>query len=405
MQDLTKPLRFDPRSFDSAVIVEDDNGFVAVIHLTCRKEHVMSPRMIMSVVLVLLSSTLFIQYPSAASQVPGSRPAERGADRVFTDPLNQISLLLPTGWCGTPPAADAIEGISTITNYTEEDVRTNVLDQEGWLPPEALKIQIMSEPIRAGISLEELTNESVAQEMTPNTIGHTLEVEALVSELWSYDLAGYKGYITIIDHPPYPPSLLIQLQVDQDRSIRLGLTPATSESLDEGLRIASTLSTSGQSIDLQRSNLPMELPAPLRDELLTRTPLVPTAVQGTCPSGTFPGNEAPAVPATLHMPFRAGEYWRVGDQGSYFGNGAHCNSNNDYYATDWNRSNSIGQYQSDYGYHVLPVANGTVTYSVCTTTGYGCHIKIVHDLDGMQEMIMRLSTPTSAHGVSMQGAM
>lgn len=73
-----------------------------------------------------------------------------------------------------------------------------------------------------------------------------------------------------------------------------------------------------------------------------------------CPTGTFPGTEAFASTITLQMPFIAGETWTVGGAGSFYGNGKHCNSNNDYYATDWNRTN-------DTGAAVLPVADGTVS--------------------------------------------
>jgi len=57
---------------------------------------------------------------------------------------------------------------------------------------------------------------------------------------------------------------------------------------------------------------------------------------------------------TLQMPFIAGETWTVGGTGSFYGDGAHTNANNDYYATDWNRAN-------DDGAVVLPVADGIVS--------------------------------------------
>ncbi len=60
-----------------------------------------------------------------------------------------------------------------------------------------------------------------------------------------------------------------------------------------------------------------------------------------CPTGTFPGTEAFASTIILQMPFIAGETWTVGGIGSFYGNVKHCNSYNDYYATDWNRTNEM----------------------------------------------------------------
>jgi hypothetical protein len=58
-----------------------------------------------------------------------------------------------------------------------------------------------------------------------------------------------------------------------------------------------------------------------------------------CPTGvTYPGTEAYTSTITLQMPFIAGQVWTVGGTGSFYGNGEHCNSLNDYYATDWNRT-------------------------------------------------------------------
>ena len=74
------------------------------------------------------------------------------------------------------------------------------------------------------------------------------------------------------------------------------------------------------------------------------------------------------------MPFRAGESWTVGGAGSFYGNNYHCNSYNDYYATDWNRPN-------DEGAAVLPVADGTISGSqapTCPASGYGCYVQINH---------------------------
>jgi hypothetical protein len=103
--------------------------------------------------------------------------------------------------------------------------------------------------------------------------------------------------------------------------------------------------------------------------------LVSSSMAIACPIGTFPGTEAPKSTMKLQMPFLAGEAWTVGGGGSFYGNGLHCNINNDYYATDWNRTN-------DNNAVVLAVADGTVIDIVSppcpTVQGYGCYVKVDH---------------------------
>jgi len=103
-----------------------------------------------------------------------------------------------------------------------------------------------------------------------------------------------------------------------------------------------------------------------------------------CPTGTFPGTEAFASTITLQMPFIAGETWTVGGAGSFYGNVLHCNEFNDYYATDWNRTN-------DDGAAVLPVADGFVSDSTCLPgEGYGCYVQIDH-ANGYRTLYAHLS--------------
>ena len=109
-----------------------------------------------------------------------------------------------------------------------------------------------------------------------------------------------------------------------------------------------------------------------------------------CPGPTgvsYPGTEAFTSTIMLQMPFIAGETWTVGGGGSFYGNGAHCNDpNNDYYATDWNRTN-------DNGAAVLPVAEGKVSaiQNPCPVqTGYGCFVVVDH-ANGYRTLYAHLS--------------
>jgi len=105
--------------------------------------------------------------------------------------------------------------------------------------------------------------------------------------------------------------------------------------------------------------------------------MLPQAVLA-CPGPvgpTYPGTEALDSTITLQMPFIAGEIWTVGGAGSFYGNNEHCNDpNNDYYATDWNKTN-------DDGASVLPVADGVVSNiqaPPCPEGGLGCYVQIDH---------------------------
>ncbi len=107
-------------------------------------------------------------------------------------------------------------------------------------------------------------------------------------------------------------------------------------------------------------------------------PIQTSVPQGTCTIGSYSGDEAPDSLITLQMPFVAGETWTVGGSGSFYGSNLHCNSNNDYYATDWN----LGAGDADLGKPVLSVASGTVADiddTPCPTTeGFGCFVRIDH---------------------------
>lgn len=120
----------------------------------------------------------------------------------------------------------------------------------------------------------------------------------------------------------------------------------------------------------------------------------PQIAEAQCPTGvSLSGNEAFNSTIPLQMPFIAGETWTVGGGGSFYGNNAHCNANEDHYATDWNKAN-------DYGAVVLPVADGTVSYVVnppCPAVGYGCRVEIDHK-SGFRTRYAHLSSVNTVVG-------
>ncbi len=127
--------------------------------------------------------------------------------------------------------------------------------------------------------------------------------------------------------------------------------------------------------------------------ILASTPPLPALA---CPNGNYTGNEAFNSTISLQMPFIAGEEWRVGSTGSFYGEGNHCNvvpgvAGGDYYATDWNWTGG-----DDNGKPVLPVASGTVSAVVdndvdpCPGTEYGCYVQIDHS-SGYRTLYAHLS--------------
>jgi len=129
----------------------------------------------------------------------------------------------------------------------------------------------------------------------------------------------------------------------------------------------------------------------------------PIQMASACPGPTdftYPGNEAYASTITLQMPFIAGETWTVGEAVSFYGNGAHCNNpNNDYYATDWNRTN-------DDGAVVLPVADGFVSDVVAPPNcspppSYGCYVRIDNrSRERLQDFVCSFITGTDSQSIS-----
>lgn len=109
------------------------------------------------------------------------------------------------------------------------------------------------------------------------------------------------------------------------------------------------------------------------------------------------GDEALQSTLVLQMPFVNGETWTVGGAGYFYGEGGHTNAANDYYATDWNRTN-------DNGASVLPVTFGTVE-SVqkppCPGTSYGCYVYVVHP-DGYRTLYGHLQSVNVSAGDKVQ---
>lgn len=329
--------------------------------------HIQRPQMFrLLIVLILFASLLGSALPPVLAQ----------GEQTLVDRLNGFSLQVPAGWRGTVPPADAAMGMTVLVNYDEDQLLKEELHQENEFPTGGLKIQLLSVPLE-GNSFETWVAETIQRETATESLKGHAPLTMLASTPEPYVLAGYRGVAYTIQGAPAPTMLRINLLISDKHALSIGVIGAQTKDYAEAVDLLETLkvNTEPTARGAEAERAPAQaLPAGVAAALGKSE--APAFSEYTCPGGTFPGTEAPSVPVTLHLPFKPGSYWRVGHSGSYFGNGYHCNYYNDYYATDWNRVDANGNYVSDEGYDVVPVAEGVVTHAECLQTGYGCHVKL-----------------------------
>jgi uncharacterized delta-60 repeat protein len=309
------------------------------------------------------------------------------ATTLYVDPVYSYQMEVPDGWYLSPTPKNSVYGAMVLFNYDPESS-----DTSGNLPPGAVKMQIGVAPLPTGQSIEDwrvkwINFQTNYEPFKDLAMGFGISEVFVVGELTGLKYA--------VNGPYQSPSLEILL-TDGNQLFVIGIAPSSSSTVTEALKILSGLrpskSPSFPEEAIRISENWAQLPFPTLVRESTRVEL-DAIVAGTCIEGTFPGTEAPNSPLSLYMPFRSGETWKVGGSGSFYGNGYHCNSNNDYYATDWNRSN-------DDGAVVLPIANGTITNSkipTCPTTGLGCFVQIDH-ASGIRSVYAHLSSVRRTSG-------
>jgi len=324
--------------------------------------------------------------------VPASAVFAGGGDRLIVDPLNGFSLLLPEGWTATTPDPSALGGSTTLSNYDPRTLEHSSLGQENVFEPGLIKIGLSRSTRPEHESFGSWAAEHVSALQAKSRLPDYESGDVMVSDARPVRIAGWAGSAFTLSGPAISPILQIDLDWGVGKSLTARVTPATSEALTEALAVLEGLS---RELEPARTNL-----LTTRTRVLALDPVIAelvgginhtqekiTAAVASCRSGTFPGGEAPdgGNEITLNLPFeyQASYYWEAGEIGSYFGNGAHCNGNNDYYAIDWNRysdSNCTSD-AGDYGQAVLAMAAGEVSNVVAEaddTTGYGNHVEIIH---------------------------
>lgn len=308
------------------------------------------------------------------------------AMQTYVDPLYHYRLSLPGDWIALPPIVE--NSIYGVTVFIKADYRDVI---SGTFPLDTPKIQIGISPLLKGQSFDRWVEQ---WQKSMKTTDELKEYRYSLSGSIPSHLNNYQGVQYQIDSPFQPPVLEIVLKSDDQVAV-IGISPVNETNISAALKILDTLELNNQVTFPEQAIRIADLwyEKPILDTNLN--PTESNVLTGTCTAGTFPGTEAPSSPITLFMPFTNGETWIVGGAGSFYGNGYHCNSNNDYYATDWN---IVGG--DDNGRAVFPVADGTITGSqspTCPTTGFGCYVQIDHG-SGVRTLYGHLSSVSRASG-------
>lgn len=336
-------------------------------------------------VLVVQSSGLIEADSIQADPVP--RKASGEVQTTYKDPLYGYSIRLPENWYVSPTSPTALYGATTFFNYDPD-----LAERAGTLPPGAMRMQLSLAPLAPGQQFADWLAKWIDFEINrPQIKDYDLRVVGL-EYIRVGKFLGARYTIAGVDHPTV---VELSLKMDDHRIVVAGVysddltndLPKAMALLEE-LQIDSSYGFSPEV--LQISEQWSQEPQPALPQERTAPPEGPSS---TCPAGTFPGTEAPESPIVLYMPFQSGETWTVGGSGSFYGNNYHCNSYNDYYSTDWNRS-------GDDGATVLPVADGVISNAAspaCPVTGYGCYVQIDH-VSGIRTLYGHLSSVARSSG-------
>ncbi len=284
----------------------------------------------------------------------------------YEDPLYRYRLMIPETWHASPTPENALYGAAVFYNYDPD-----LAEAAGKVPVNAIKIQIGVAPLLDQQDFRNWTMKWMTFEVNNDAVRD--DGLSIRGSIQSIKIGDFHGITYIVDQPQRSPVMEIDLMLNNTQVMVIGLSPANSPAIDDALAMLATVQPNDSLVFSQEV---IDIATQLDKEFMPFS--FPQATinvtTNTCPAGTFPGTEAPSTPILLYMPFRAGESWTVGGAGSFYGNNYHCNSYNDYYATDWNRPN-------DEGAAVLPVADGTISGSqapTCPASGYGCYVQINH---------------------------
>jgi hypothetical protein len=322
----------------------------------------------MTSALVLVTAVgLALSLAGAPRPAAPARETAPQQSQTYVDPLYGFQLSLPASWHVSPSPAGAVLGAAVFFSYDPEQAQ-----RSGGPPPGSTRIQVGLAPISPAIR----TADWAARWLATQRAEHTERGEALLAALAeSLSIGGREAVSTTLSGPMQPPVVEIDLRLASGQLAVIGITADGPDALREAVALLAGIAPAAGDVFTAEARRLADAWWDAEARAASGA-LAPGSPSAACVAGTFPGDEAPDSPIALHMPVEAGQRWMVGGWGYFYGNVTHCNSNNDYYATDWNRVDA-----SDDGAPILPVADGVVSAAqlpTCPTTGYGCYVRVDH---------------------------
>jgi len=187
----------------------------------------------------ILATRIVAATASAPATIPVPLPTLTplpGGQTCYIDTLNHLSLkLLPNWHYSPPPSPDALGGATVLYNYDPE----KVTGSEGDFPPGSLKVQISTGKLEVGQSFDQWVS-SLITSYTSSTESTPLRA----TEPTPYKLGKYEGVSFVFTGNGYSSKEIV-LPVNEGRVLIIGLMPADSSALLDGLSILDTLDASG----------------------------------------------------------------------------------------------------------------------------------------------------------------
>jgi hypothetical protein len=171
----------------------------------------------------------FIAQATASAPAPIPTLGPLVGPQIIHDPLNHFNLQLFQGWYASTPSANAIAGVTSISNYD-----TYRIDDR---PPGGMSIHISMGQLDAGQAFDQwLSNQRIIQTSPEyGAAGVTL------TEPQPYTTGRYEGVTYTASNPPGEGSMVIYLLAGDSRIVGVDLRPIDAPALPEALLMLSTL--------------------------------------------------------------------------------------------------------------------------------------------------------------------
>ncbi len=292
---------------------------------------------------------------------PGS-PAPDGGWTSYSNPQFGYGIMIPSQWQAKVPPGTGQVATMTVMNYDDANVIQTGIPEAEW-PEGTLKIDIVT-----------IEDNDPTLEFSDAMKGYFLHDPYVLSDVTMNGKIGASDAYTIFFVNSNDSSDTIKAlgtRFSENRIILIFLCPERAWAYPGVQEIIDSITLS--------QDTKMETPSAsfyaVNGDLFNQ---VVKKKSEEAPLTRDTGDEVGDSPITpLFMPFLDGTTWTVGGIGSFYGDYAHSDANNDYYGTDWNKGNH-GAYEEDLGQYLFPVAPGKILDVGYLPKGYGNYIKIDH---------------------------